>query len=344
MSLAKTRAFIVGVSGYELSADENKFLSQYAPWGVILFARNILDQAQLVKLCADIRGASGRDDMAILIDQEGGRVARIRAPLMRNYPAMRVYGELYNTDPDLGTEAVRLGGELLARDLKQFGINVNCAPCLDVSRPETADVIGDRAFSSDPTIVGILGRAFAEGLMAGGVLPVIKHLPGHGRGQCDSHIELPEVDASFQEMDKTDFIPFRALCDAPLGMTGHLLFRQIDAVRVSTCSPIIIQQIIRDAIGFEGVLMGDDVSMEALSGDIISRGQQSLEAGCDLILHCNGKMDEMLDLASITPILASEALARVQKVQKLIALPDTKADPEMAERWGELVSGVFTAA
>ncbi len=343
MSLAKTRAFIVGLSGHELSQVESEFLKQSAPWGVILFARNIAARAQLINLCNDIKLATGRDDIAILIDQEGGRVARIREPLMRSYPAMRLYGEIYERDRERGLEASRLGGELLARDLKQFGINVNCAPCLDVSREETADIIGDRAFSSDPNIVAILGRAFSDGLMAGGVLPVIKHIPGHGRGECDSHIELPEVDASFIEMDTSDFIPFKALRDAPMGMTGHLLFKQIDADRVSTCSPIVIQKIIRDAIGFDGLLMGDDVSMEALSGDIVSRAQQSLEAGCDLILHCNGRMDEMQALADIAPFLTSDALARAQKVQNHMTVPDKDAEQGLAERWGELVSGVFSS-
>lgn len=339
-----TRAFICGVSGIRLTDEERHFLSAYRPWGVILFSRNISNKAQLSDLTDEIRSEVGDSLLPILIDQEGGRVARLTEPLVRTHPAAATYGQIFAQDEAAGLGAAFLGGKIMAAELVQYGISVDCAPCLDVRRPETADIIGNRAFSFDPEAVAQLGGAFASGLMEGGVLPVMKHIPGHGRGAVDSHLELPVIESSFDELVASDFVPFKKLSDLPVGMTGHLLFRALDADRVSTCSPFVIQEIIRKAIGFEGLLMGDDVSMEALSGSISERARASLEAGCDLVLHCNGRMDEMRAVAEVAPVLTGASLERAEMVQNLLEpLRDAwgkQPSLEDIEHWGELLSSV----
>lgn len=321
------RAVIYGFEGLALNQAETGFFRDTDPWGYILFARNVDNPDQLLKLTDALRELSGRSDVPILIDQEGGRVARLRSPHWRDAPAGAVFGEAFARNRKTGTQACWINARLLAHELTASGINVNCVPMLDIRAEGSNDtVIGDRAWSSDPEVVSILGRASAEGLLAGGVLPVIKHLPGHGRSVIDSHEGLPVVKASLEELEKSDFIPFRALRDLPLGMTGHLIFTSIDDKVPSTLSKRVIDEAIRsDApgrIGFDGLLMTDDLSMGALQGDFKARTRAALEAGCDMILHCNGEMAEMQAIATEVPLLAGRALERARKATDALRTPD----------------------
>ncbi len=332
------RAVIYGFEGLTLNVAEKKFFREVNPWGYIVFARNIETPVQLLKLTDELRELSGRDNVPILIDQEGGRVARLRGPQWRDAPPNAVFGEAWARDPETAREATWLNSRLLAHELKANGINVDCIPMLDIKVPGSNDVvIGDRVYSEDPEIVAILGRASAEGVLAGGVLPVIKHLPGHGRSSIDSHDGLPVVDATLEELEKTDFVPFRALSDMPLGMTGHLIFTALDDKVPSTLSKRVIDEAIRSKaagrIGFDGLLMTDDLSMGALHGDFETRTRASLEAGCDMMLHCNGKMAEMQAIASETPELAGRALERAQAATGALREPD---DFDPREAWNRL--------
>ena len=305
-----TKAFISGCAGTALSSKELDFFSKEDPWGLILFRRNCVDREQVRSLIAAFRECVGRADAPVLIDQEGGRVQRLRPPHWPNYPAGRVFGALYEKDQAAGELAAWLGARLIAEDLREIGVSVDCLPLLDVSRPETVDAIGDRAYASDPATVSILGRKVCEGLLAGGVLPVIKHLPGHGRAQVDSHLSLPRVDASEEELEQSDLVPFRDLADMPLAMTAHLLFSKIDPEQPATQSSTIIRDLIRSKIGFAGALMSDDLSMQALGGSLGNRGEKAFAAGCDLVLHCNGDMSEMLEVAAVSPALTGLAAER----------------------------------
>lgn len=332
------RAVIYGFEGLTLNQAEKSFFREVNPWGYIVFARNIETPVQLLNLTDELRELSGRDNVPILIDQEGGRVARLRGPQWRDAPPNAVFGEAWARDPDTAREATWLNSRLLAHELKANGINVDCIPMLDIKVPGSNDVvIGDRVYSEDPEIVAILGRASAEGVLAGGVLPVIKHLPGHGRSSIDSHDGLPVVDATLEELEKTDFVPFRALNDMPLGMTGHLIFTTLDDKVPSTLSKRVIDEAIRSKaagrIGFDGLLMTDDLSMGALHGDFETRTRASLEAGCDMMLHCNGKMAEMQAIASETPELAGRALERAQAATGALREPD---DFDPREAWNRL--------
>src|SRR4051794_7494544 len=262
----KTRAFIAGCSGTELTPDEVAFFKEADPWGFILFRRNVGTPEQVRALCASLRDAVGRADAPILIDQEGGRVQRLGPPHWPKSPSGSVYGRLHANDPLVQREITRLGARLIAHDLRSVGITVDCLPVLDVPSPGAHDVIGDRAYGKSPSQVAILGRAAAEGLMAGGVLPVMKHIPGHGRAGADSHLSLPAVDASREELERHDFAPFRMLTDLPLAITAHVVYTALDPERPATVSPGIIGGIIRGQIGCYGLLMTDDLSMKALSG------------------------------------------------------------------------------
>lgn len=332
------RAVIYGFEGLTLNEAEKSFFREVNPWGYIVFARNIETPVQLLSLTDELRELSGRDNVPILIDQEGGRVARLRGPQWRDAPPNAVFGEAWARDPETAREATWLNSRLLAHELKANGINVDCVPMLDIKVPGSNDVvIGDRVYSEDPEIVAILGRASAEGVLAGGVLPVIKHLPGHGRSSIDSHDGLPVVDATLEELEKTDFVPFRALNDLPLGMTGHLIFTALDDKVPSTLSKRVIDEAIRSKaagrIGFDGLLMTDDLSMGALHGDFETRTRASLEAGCDMMLHCNGKMAEMQAIASETPELAGRALERARAATGALREPD---DFDPREAWNRL--------
>lgn len=307
-----TRAFIAGCSGPALTPDEAAFFRDADPWGLILFRRNIETPGQVGALCASFRAAVGRADAPVLIDQEGGRVQRMGPPHWPKYPPGRAYGRVHADDPLVGRELTRLGARLLAHDLLADGVTVDCLPVLDVPIEGAHDIIGDRAYARDPRVVAVLGRAAAEGLMAGGVLPVVKHMPGHGRAFSDSHQALPVVETPRAELEAHDFVPFRILADMPLAMSAHVVFTAIDPERPATTSPVVIREIIRGHIGYDGLLMTDDLSMHALSGSFRGRAEAAIAAGCDMLLHCNGTMAEMQGVAEGAPALAGAALRRAE--------------------------------
>jgi beta-N-acetylhexosaminidase len=303
------RAFITGLSGLALTASERDFLREARPWGLILFKRNIDDKAQVVRLVDEVLNELGRE-APVLVDQEGGRVQRLGPPHWPTYPPGAVYGMLYDRDSRLGLEAARLGARLIASDLLPLGITVDCLPLADVPVSGADAVIGDRAYGETPNKVAALAGAVAQGLQDGGVLPVLKHIPGHGRSTADSHERLPVVDADRATLEATDFAAFRPLKNLPLGMTAHVVFTAIDPVRPATTSVTMIRDVIRGFIGFDGLLMSDDVSMGALAGTIAERTSASLAAGCDLVLHCNGKLEEMQAVAGEAPRLDGNAARR----------------------------------
>lgn len=305
-------AFICGASGPVLGADEIAFYRDARPWGFILFKRNCETPEQIRALTAAMRAAVGRD-APVLIDQEGGRVQRLGPPQWPAYPTGRTYGDVFARSPDDGRRAAWLGARLMAADLTALGIDVDCLPVLDVPVEGAHDVIGHRAYGVTPGIVSELGRAAAEGLLAGGVLPVIKHIPGHGRAGVDSHHHLPVVDTPRATLEATDFPPFRDAAHLPLAMTAHVVYTSLDAATPATTSRTVIDEVIRGFIGFDGCLMSDDVSMQALSGSIGERTAAALAAGCDLALHCNGDLAEMRAVAANTPALEGRALARAER-------------------------------
>jgi beta-N-acetylhexosaminidase len=306
----QARAFITGISGPGLSAAEQEFIRSQRPWGFILFKRNIETPQQVALLVAELRKTLGSPDAPVLIDQEGGRVQRLGPPHWPVYPPGALFGALYDADPKLGLSAARLSARLIAADLEALGIDVDCLPLADVPVPGADTVIGDRAYGTSPEKVAAIARAVTEGLGEGGILPVLKHIPGHGRATADSHFRLPEVKISKNELERTDFAAFRPLADLPMAMTAHVVFSALDPVHPATTSATIIERVIRGVIGFQGLLMSDDVSMNALSGSIAERTQAILSAGCDMVLHCNGKLEEMREVAAETPELSGKALER----------------------------------
>jgi beta-N-acetylhexosaminidase len=304
------RAFITGLSGPAISADERTFLRATAPWGLILFKRNIESSTQVKALIDEFRVIAGRADAPVLIDQEGGRVQRLGPPHWPAYPPGGAFGRLYDRDQALGLAAARLGGRLIASDLAALGITVDCLPVADVPVPGSDAVIGDRAYGITPTKVAALAGAAAAGLAEGGVLPVLKHLPGHGRATADSHRRLPVVTTDRATLEGTDFSAFRPLRRLPMGMTAHVVFTSLDRDLPATTSATIISQVIRGFIGFDGLLMSDDLSMGALSGDLAERTRAALAAGCDVGLHCNGNLAEMQAVADAAPELVGAAARR----------------------------------
>jgi beta-N-acetylhexosaminidase len=308
-----SRAFITGVSGLELSAAEREFIRGERPWGFILFKRNVETADQVTSLVQELRNCVGEADAPVLIDQEGGRVARLGPPHWPVYPPGATFGALYDHEPELGLQAARLSSRLIAADLNDLGINVDCLPLADVPVAGADAVIGNRAYGTEPAKVAAIARAVTEGLEQGGVLPVLKHIPGHGRATADSHFRLPTVDTPREELERTDFAAFRPLADLPMAMTAHVVFSALDPAQPATTSATIIRQVIRGEIGFQGLLMSDDVSMNALAGSIAERTRAIVQAGCDMILHCNGKLDEMRDVARETPELTGEALQRARR-------------------------------
>jgi beta-N-acetylhexosaminidase len=300
------RAVILGCTGPALPAEERRFLADADPWGFILFARNVETPAQLTRLTADLRAAVGRD-APILIDQEGGRVARLRGPAWREWlPALDECRRL--PDRARRVAAMRLRYRLIAAELRAVGIDVDCAPVLDVARDETHAIIRNRTYGDDAAEVASIGRAVAEGLLAGGVLPVMKHVPGHGRATLDSHRDLPRVDAAAAEL-ATDAVPFRALADLPMAMTAHLVYAAYDPEAPATQSRRMVR-LIREEIGFDGLLMTDDLSMRALSGGFGERTQRALAAGCDVALHCNGEREEAAAVIAAAPRLSGRSAER----------------------------------
>ncbi len=320
------RAFITGVSGPELSAAEREFIRSERPWGGILFKRNIETPAQVTRLVHELRTTIGDPEAPILIDQEGGRVQRFGPPHWPAYPAGAVFGALYDIDRALGLSAARLSARLIAADLAELGVSVDCLPLADVPVAGADAVIGDRAYGTEPHKVAAIARAVTEGLEQGGILPVLKHIPGHGRATADSHLRLPTVDTTKIELERTDFAAFRPLADLPMAMTAHVVFSALDPAQPATTSATIIDQVIRGAIGFQGLLMSDDVSMNALAGSIAERTRAIFAAGCDIALHCNGKLGEMREVAAETPELSGKALERAER-----ALASRRA-PQMFDR------------
>lgn len=326
------RAFISGLAGLSLNKAERQFFLDAKPWGFILFKRNIDSPSQVRALTDELRELTGRDDTPILIDQEGGRVQRLGPPHWPKYPPGRAYGLLPSNDLLVRREIARLGARLMAYDLNELGINVDCVPVLDVPSPGMHDVIGDRAYADEPDEVGVLGRAAAEGLIAGGVLPVIKHIPGHGRAGADSHLSLPVVTASRAELQARDFMPFRILSDMPMAMSAHVVFTALDKDNPATTSPKVIRNTIRRDISFDGLLMTDDLSMKALTGSFRDRTEAALRAGCDMALHCNGDLAEMEGVAAGAPVLlgrarqrALAALARIARVPEPLDIASARA-------------------
>jgi beta-N-acetylhexosaminidase len=308
-----SRAFITGVSGLELSAAEREFIRGERPWGFILFKRNVETPDQVSALVEELRTCLGEADAPVLIDQEGGRVARLGPPHWPVYPPGAAFGALYDLDPALGLQAARLSSRLIAADLIDLGITVDCLPLADVPVAGANAVIGNRAYGTEPAKVAAIARAVTGGLEQGGVLPVLKHIPGHGRATADSHFRLPTIDTPREELERTDFAAFRPLADLPMAMTAHVVFSALDPAQPATTSATIIRQVIRGQIGFQGLLMSDDVSMNALAGSIAERTRAIVNAGCDMVLHCNGKLDEMRDVARETPELTGEALQRASR-------------------------------
>lgn len=330
------RAAIYGCAGLKLTEDEKRFFAEAEPWGFTLFGRNIETPTQLRALTDEFREIGG-EDVPVLIDQEGGRVARLRPPHWRAYPPARRYGDLYALSREQGLEAARLASRLIAAELVSVGINVDCLPVLDVPVPGAHDVIGDRAYAEAPEPVSALGRAAAEGLLESGVLPVIKHVPGHGRAGVDSHLSLPVVETDAKTLSAADFAPFKALADMPIAMTAHVVYTALDAAAPATTSRKVIGDIIRGVIGFDGLLISDDLSMQALKGSMAERTRASLRAGCDIALHCNGKMQEMEAVASEAPMLAADALRRSQAALSCLAVPEDFDEQEALARLGELL-------
>jgi beta-N-acetylhexosaminidase len=316
-------AFISGCSGLALTPEETVFFEQAQPWGLILFRRNCESEAQIRDLAENFRRAVGRRDAPVLVDQEGGRVQRLGPPLegWRRYPPASAYGTLYRRDPIAGLRAARRVGQLMAADLTAAGITVNCVPVLDVPQPGSSAVISDRAYSSEPADIIALARAHAAGFLSGGVSIVIKHIPGHGRARVDSHHELPVVDAPLDELRRHDFLPFAALADAPMAMTAHVVYTAIDRHAPATLSKTVIADTVRRDIGFGGLLMTDDLSMRALSGSFRERAKQALAAGCDVVLHCNGNMDEMREVAAGAGVLKGTSMRRARAAMRTIRRP-----------------------
>jgi beta-N-acetylhexosaminidase len=334
-----TLACVFGCAGRALSPEEAAFFRDLQPWGFILFGRNVESPDQMRALTDALRASVDRPDAPVLIDQEGGRVQRMGPPHWRRYPSASAFAGLA-APPHVQREAARLGARLIAHDLAAVGVDVDCAPVLDVPAPGSHDVIGDRAYAADPGRVGHLARAAAEGLIAGGVLPVIKHIPGHGRAAADSHEQLPLVEASREDLERVDFAPFRMLSDMPMAMTAHVLYAAMDRERPATTSRTVISDIIRKAIGFDGLLLSDDLSMKALAGGLGERASTALDAGCDIALHCNGDRAEMEAVARGSRELDGRAAERAAAA---LARRPAQVEPldhqEAIRRFEALLSG-----
>jgi beta-N-acetylhexosaminidase len=306
------RAFITGLAGPALTDEERRFLNDAQPWGLIVFSRNIAGRDPLRRLIDDFRSTVGRA-APVLVDQEGGRVQRLGPPHWPSYPPGAAYGALYDRNRENGLGAAFLGARLIGNDLAALGIDVDCLPVADMPVPGADAVIGDRAYGTEPAKVAAIGNAMAAGLAVEGVLPVLKHIPGHGRATADSHKRLPVVTADRATLEATDFAAFRLLAHLPLGMTAHVVFSAIDPVAPATTSTAIVEGVIRDSIGFQGLLMSDDISMGALSGSVSQRASAAIAAGCDVVLHCNGELSEMGAVAAAVPELAGAAAGRAER-------------------------------
>ena len=327
------QAAIYGIEGFSLTDGERAFFRDAEPAGFILFRRNCENQDQLLSLTDSLRALCARDDVPILIDQEGGRVARMRPPEWPAFPAAEKFANLYRLAPSSAIEAVRANARALALMLRSAGINVNALPLLDVRQEGASDIIGDRALGSEPMQVAALGRAVLDGMASAGVVGIVKHMPGHGRALVDSHKELPVVSASAAELE-SDLEPFERLASAPMGMTAHVVYTVWDGERPASLSSIVIRDIIRERIGFDGWLMSDDLGMEALKGDFGTRAAGVISAGCDVALHCSGKMDEMVAVAKAVSAMSTEGHDRLARAMAAIRIDLDRLDfaEEIAKR------------
>lgn len=319
------KAFVCGCLGLALSDDERAFLKDADPLGVILFRRNVGTPDQVRALTAEIRAALGRDEAMVLVDQEGGRVQRLGPPHWRTYPAAARYAAI--DDLDARAAAIRLGARLIGEDLRAVGIDVDCLPVLDVPTEGAHDIIGDRAYARDPMAVALLGRAAAEGMLDAGVLPIMKHVPGHGRAGADSHLALPVVDALRAQLETSDFVPFAMNADLPAAMTAHVVYTALDPERPATVSPTIVRKVIREAIGFDGLLFSDDLSMKALPGSFREKAEGLFAAGVDVALHCNGDRREAEAVAAVAPELSGAGADRLARARAAMKRARTAFDP-----------------
>jgi beta-N-acetylhexosaminidase len=336
--MTAARALILGLAGETLSADERVFFRDADPWGFIVFKRNIRDRKQLAALTASLREAVGRD-APVFVDQEGGRVQRLGPPVWAARKPASAFAALYAADPDAAEDAVWLNHRLMAHDLKEVGIDADCAPVLDTPQPGADPIIGDRAFGTEAEQIIRLGRAALEGLAAGGVAGVIKHIPGHGRADVDSHLALPTVKADAETLTRVDLLPFKALADAPMAMTAHVLYAAWDPDRPATLSSKVIAEIIRGAIGFDGLLMTDDLSMKALKAPFAERAAGAIAAGCDVVLHCNGDRAEMEAVVGATPRLAGPSLVRALMAEAARGQPEDFDPIAASARLDTLLAG-----
>jgi beta-N-acetylhexosaminidase len=335
------RAFITGLASAKITASERPFLREASPWGLILFKRNIVTPVQTAALISDFRETVGRADAVVLIDQEGGRVSRLDPPHWPAYPPGAAFGRIYQSDPPKALAAARLGAQLIASDLREIGISVDCLPIADIPVFGADPVIGDRAYGSSVDQVAEIARAVAEGLMEAGILPVLKHIPGHGRATVDSHLKLPVVDTDRATLESSDFAVFRRLADLPLGMTAHVVYTAFDRDNPATSSPGMITDVIRGFIGFGGALMTDDLSMGALSGSIAERTRLSRMAGCDLALHCNGNLQQMQMVAENCGELVGAAAKRVDAALRARRHPIPIDVAEARAKFSRMMSGVW---
>ena len=317
---------IFGCSGLELTASEKHLFSEIKPWGFILFARNLESPRQTKALVDSLKQAIGREDAVILIDQEGGRVSRLPETFWRVPPSPTCFAQLYQRDPQAALRAMQLNYSLIGHDLKSLGINVNCAPMVDIPQPNASTIVTERAYGDTSEAVIALAKAVISGLKEARVAPVVKHAPGHGRATSDSHHFLPTVNAAQETLMHSDFEPFKALSNESMFMSAHIVFDQIDAKNPATQSPTIIQTVIREHIGFDGLLMTDDINMKALSGHVTERALSALSAGCDIALHCNGDFNEMVQLSEIIPALSGKSLKRALEAEKLAFAPALSFD------------------
>lgn len=340
----RARAVIFGLSGPALTSSERSLFATMEPLGFILFGRNCVEPAQVRALVADLRGTVGRADAPVLIDQEGGRVARLRPPHWREAPAAAQFAALARTDESRAEQAAWLNARILAADLADLGITVDCAPVLDVPQPRAHDVIGDRAVGDTAERSALLGRAWCDGLLAGGILPVIKHIPGHGRALVDSHFNVPVVNALREELEQVDFAPFHALRAMPWAMTAHVVYADLDPLLPATTSPTVIESVIRGTIGFQGILVSDDICMAALGGPVAGRASAALLAGCDIVLHCDGNLAEMGLVAAACPPLSSCLHDRLLRAERMRHDPEPFDRPAATAHLAALLDGATGTA
>ena len=318
---------IFGCLGTSLTSAERSFFKDSNPFGLILFKRNCADPHQVRWLIKDFQQCVGRDDVAILIDQEGGRVSRLQPPHWTEHPPARAFGSMYERDPEWGLEAIHCYSRVVAHELSSLGITVNCAPVVDLAVPSTTNAIGDRAFSRQPAVVAALARASAETYLENGILPVIKHFPGHGRLKVDPHAMLPVIETSRAELESDDFMPFELLKDLPIGMNSHAVFMDIDRERPASLSSVVHQEIIRGLMGFDGLMLSDDINMKALHGLPAELAKKTLEAGSDIVLHCNGAFDEMEQIAAALPPTSNESWERWEHARSMVKAADATYKP-----------------